>query len=218
MVNKAIIAGSTGLIGSKLLHILLHEPFYDEVLILVRKKIDLDHKKLTQLVVNFDQLDTYAHAINGHALFSCLGSTNAKTPDKAVYRTIDHDYPVQLGQLALKNGVRQYHLVSSLGANADSAFFYPKTKGETEADLQHLGLPELYIYRPSFLKGNRQEKRPVEKTLVAIYKLIDPLLFGGLKKYRSIDAEVVAMAMYKQSTKNNAGTFVYESDKIKQLS
>lgn len=218
MANKAIIAGSTGLIGSKLLQILLRESFYDEVLILVRKKIDLDHKKLTQLVVNFDQLDSYADALTGHALFSCLGTTNAKTPDKTVYRHIDHDYPVHLAQLALKNGIGQYHLVSSIGADTGSSFFYTKTKGETEVDIRQLGLTGLYIYRPSMLTGNRQEKRSMEKALIAFYKIIDPLLFGSWKKYRSIAGETVAMAMYKQSTKNNTGTFIYESDQIKQLS
>jgi len=218
MANKAIIAGSTGLIGSKLLQILLRETFYDEVLILVRKKIDLDHKKLTQLVVNFDQLDSYADALTGHALFSCLGTTNAKTPDKTVYRHIDHDYPVHLAQLALKNDIRQYHLVSSIGADVGSSFFYTKTKGETEADIRQIGLPALYIYRPSMLTGDRQEKRSMEKALIAFYKIIDPLLFGNWKKYRSIAGETVAVAMYKQSTKNNTGTFIYESDQIKQLS
>jgi len=218
MANKAIIAGSTGLIGSKLLQILLRETFYDEVLILVRKKIDVQHKKLTQLVVNFDQLDSYADALTGDALFSCLGTTNKKTPDKTVYRHIDHDYPVYLAQLALKNGIGQYHLVSSIGADTGSSFFYPKTKGETEADIQQLGLPALHIYRPSMLTGNRQEKRSMEKALIAFYKIIDPLLFGSWKKYRSIQGETVAMAMYKQSTKNNTGTFIYESDQIKQLS
>ncbi len=218
MAKKAIIAGSTGLIGSKLLHILLREPFYDEVIILVRKKIDLDQKKLTQLVVDFDQLDTYANAITGHALFSCLGTTNKKTPDKAVYRHIDHDYPLYLAQLALKNGVGQYHLVSSIGADVNSSFFYTKTKGETEADIQKLGLPALHIYRPSMLTGNRQEKRAMEKILIAFYKIINPLLFGSWKKYRSIGGETVAMAMYNNSIKNTTGEFIYASDKIKQLS
>jgi uncharacterized protein YbjT (DUF2867 family) len=218
MANKAIIAGSTGLIGSKLLQILLREPFYDEVLILVRKKINITHKKITQLVVNFEQLDSYADAINGHALFCCLGTTNKKTPDKAVYRHIDHDYPLHLAQLALKNRIEQYHLVSAIGANSGSSFFYPRIKGETEADIQQLGLPALHIYRPSMLVGDRQEKRPMEKTLIAIYKVIDPLLCGSWKKYRSITDEAVAIAMYTQSTKNNAGTFIYESDQIKQLS
>jgi uncharacterized protein YbjT (DUF2867 family) len=218
MANKAIIAGSSGLIGSKLLNILLQEVFYDEVLILVRKKLPVQHHKLTQLVVDFDQLHSYADLFTGHAVFSCLGSTNSKTPDKAVYRKIDHDYPLQLAQLAHKNGVKQYHLVSSMGANAASSTFYIKTKGEIEADLQQVGFRALYIYRPSLLIGNRQEKRVAEKLLTALAKIIDPLLFGGLKKYRSIPATTVAAAMYKQSIKNDTGLFIYESDKIKQLS
>jgi uncharacterized protein YbjT (DUF2867 family) len=218
MANKAIIAGSSGLIGSKLLDILLQEDFYDEVLILVRKKLPVKHHKLTQLVVDFDQLDTYADQLTGHAIFSCLGSTNSKTPDKAVYRKIDHDYPLQLAQLAHKNGVKQYHLVSSIGANATSSTFYIKTKGEIEADLQQVGFPALYIYQPSFLTGDRQEKRIAEKLIAPLAKIIDPLLFGGLKKYRSIPAATVAAAMYKQSIKNDTGLFIYESDKIKQLS
>lgn len=218
MANKAIIAGSTGLIGSKLLHILLREPFYDEVLILVRKKIDLQHKKLRQQVVDFDQLDSYAYVLNGHAVFCCLGSTKAKTPDLNIYRKIDHDYPVQLAQLAQKNGVKQYHLVSVIGADAKAPSFYIRMKGETEADVINVGVPATHIYQPSLLTGERQEKRLMEKIAGGLAKVIDPLLIGSLKKYRSIPAETVAMAMYKQSTKNEVGVFVYPSDIIKQLS
>jgi uncharacterized protein YbjT (DUF2867 family) len=218
MANKAIIAGSTGLIGSKLLQILLRETFYDEVLVLVRKKIDIQHKKLTQLVVDFDQLDTYADGITGRAIFCCLGSTKAKTPDLKVYRKIDHDYPLQLAQLAHKNGVKQYHLVSAIGANASSGNFYTKTKGETEDDITKVGINTTYIYRPSLLTGDRQEKRLMEKIAGGLAKVIDPLLIGSLKKYRSIPAETVAIAMYKQSTKNEVGVFVYPSNIIKQLS
>ena len=218
MANKAIIAGSTGLIGSKLLQILLRETFYDEVLILVRKKIDIQHKKLTQLVVDFDQLDTYAEAITGHAIFCCMGSTKAKTPDMKVYRKIDHDYPLQLAQLAQKNGVKEYHLVSAIGANASSGNFYTKMKGETEDDIIKVGINTTYIYRPSLLTGDRQEKRLMEKIAGGLAKVIDPLLIGSLEKYRSIPAETVAMAMYKQSTKNEVGVFVYPSNVIKQLS
>jgi len=57
IANKAIIAGSSGLIGSKLLSILLHESYYDEVLILVRTALPVSHKKLVQLVIDFDKPD-----------------------------------------------------------------------------------------------------------------------------------------------------------------
>ncbi len=103
---RAIIAGASGLIGGFLLDILLQQPEYDEVLILVRKELPLQHEKLRQLVIDFDKLDDYTGRLTGHALFCCLGSTRKKTPDISIYRKIDHDYPLQLAQIAVKNGVR----------------------------------------------------------------------------------------------------------------
>ncbi|MFB0499141.1 uncharacterized protein YbjT (DUF2867 family) [Mucilaginibacter sp. OAE612] len=218
MAKKAVIAGSSGLIGSHLLQILLEQAYYDEVLILVRKKLPLQHHKLKQLVIDFEQPETYKNELNGHALFCCLGSTKKKTPDLAVYRKIDHDYPLLLAQLAKQNGLEQYHLVSSIGADINGVNFYTKTKGETEADITATGIPAIHIYRPSFLAGDRQESRPMEKFLNGLMKVINPLLFGNWKKYQSIDASTVAMAMYLQSTKQTTGVFIYESDKIKQIS
>jgi len=216
--NKAIVAGASGLIGSSLLNILLDQPGYDEVLILVRKELALRHSKLTQAIVNFDKVNDYSDLITGAAIFCCLGSTRKKTPDLNLYRRIDHDYPIELAKIAALNGVRQYHLVSALGADASSSNFYTKMKGETEDDIRNIGLKSLHIYRPSLLTGDRREHRFAEKVFVAAMKLINPLLIGGLKKYRSIPATTVAMAMYKQSLKNEEGVFIYPSDQIKQLS
>ncbi len=132
MAKKAIIVGASGLIGSKLLNILLTKSGYDEVLSISRKKLKIAGVKLTQKVIDFDDLIDYQELITGHAIFCCLGSTKKKTPDLAEYRKIDHDYPVILAEIALKNGVEQYHLVSSIGADAAASNFYTKMKGETE--------------------------------------------------------------------------------------
>jgi uncharacterized protein YbjT (DUF2867 family) len=217
MSKKVIIAGASGLIGSKLLDILLQKPDYDEILILVRKELPIEHQKLVQLVIDFDKLDEHTASINGHAIFCCLGSTRKKTPDLAVYRKIDHDYPVKLAQLGKQNGVEQYHLVSALGANSSSSNFYTKMKGETEDDIQKVGLKCLHIYEPSLLTGDRAEYRPTERIATILMKVIDPLLVGGLKKYRSIPAQTVALAMFNESVKNGEGVFIHPSDKIKLL-
>lgn len=217
MPNKAIIAGASGLIGSKLLNILLQHPDYTEVLILVRKELPIQHKKLVQLVIDFEKLTEHASAINGHAIFCCLGSTKKKTPDIALYRKIDHDYPLELAKLAWQSRVEQYHLVSALGADSQSVNFYTKMKGETEDDIQKVGLNCLHIYEPSLLTGNRTESRPLEKVAAGIMKVIDHLLIGRLKKYRSIPAQTVAMAMFNESLKNGAGVFIHPSGKIKLL-
>lgn len=212
--KKAIIAGASGLIGSNLLQILLDEPFYDQILIVVRKPLNIQHPKLQQLVVNFDELDNYVAEFTGHALFLCLGTTAAQTPDKTLYRKIDHDYTVQLAQLAHQNNVKQCHLISAVGADAASSNFYLKLKGDTEEDVKQVGIPALHIYRPSMLRGRKQKVRFSESLINGIMTVVDPLLIGGLSKYRSIPAAQVARRMYIQSTDNQTGTIVYHYKQI----
>ena len=217
MSKKAIIVGASGLIGSELVKILLKQPEYSEVLVLVRKKIPLTEQKLHQQIVDFERLNDYLTVINGDVLFCCLGSTKGKTPDKSEYWKIDHDYPVQLAQIAKQNGIKQYHLVSSIGADENSSSFYLKMKGSTENDIKKTGVNSLHIYEPSLLVGNRQDNRLLEKITATLMGLINPLLIGRWKKYRSIQAKQVAFAMYKQSLINQTGEFIYSSDKIQEI-
>jgi uncharacterized protein YbjT (DUF2867 family) len=217
MANKAVIAGASGLIGSELLQLLLQSQQYDEVLALVRSELPVNHKKLVQLVVNFDQLKQYQASITGHAIFCCLGSTRSKTPDLSVYRKIDHDYPLELAHIAAHNNIPHYHLVSAIGANSKSGNFYTKLKGQTEDDIQQVRISSLHIYQPSLLTGDRKEFRFAEKLATAVINVIDPLLLGSFQKYRSIPAGTVAQAMYHQSFNNEEGVFIHPSNHIKQL-
>ena len=215
--KKSIILGASGLIGKELLTILLENEEYLEVKIFVRKRLPVEHPKLNQVITDFNQLEKINSEINCEVLFCCLGSTKKKTPDLTEYRKIDHDYPLYFAKEGLKNGLMQYHIVSALGADPKSSNFYTKMKGELENDLKKLKIPALYIYQPSFLEGKRNKNRPLEKIILPIMKLVNLLLIGGLRKYQSISAKVVAKAMLNESIKNKSGIFVFESDKIKEL-
>jgi uncharacterized protein YbjT (DUF2867 family) len=217
-LKKAIIAGASGLIGAHLLQILLNEKGYDEVLILVRKELPIQHTKLKQLVIDYTRLNNYAGLIKGDTIFCCLGTTRKNTPNETEYRKIDHDYPLELAQIANFNNIEQYHLVSAASADTSSKIFYSRLKGETEGDIVKVGLPILHIYRPMLLTGKRKETRIGENIAKVIFKVVNPLLIGGLIKYRSIAGETVAKAMYKQSLKNEIGIFIYRSDMIEELS
>jgi len=214
---KAIVAGASGLIGGLLVDTLTQSPVYKEVVVLVRKELPIIGNKVKLLVVDFDRLEDYEKEINGHAIFCCLGSTRSKTPDLNAYRKIDHDYSLQLAQMAAKNGVEQFHLVSALGANTASGNFYTKMKGETEEDIKKTGVKCIHIYQPSVLTGDRKEKRVTERTLIRLMGFINLFLWGGLRKYRSIPAATVAVAMYKQSLTRREGVFIHLSDEIKEI-
>jgi uncharacterized protein YbjT (DUF2867 family) len=210
MGKKAIVAGATGLIGSQLLDILLATDTYDEVLILARKKLDITHPKLTQLVIDFDQIESQSTSITGDAVFSCLGTTRNKTPDRNTYYRIDHDYPLRLAKLAKANGVKQFHLVSAIGANPNSGTFYIRLKGETERDISALNFYSSFMYEPSMLTGREHETRFGEVFFEGLFKIINHLLIGKWKKYRSVSGAAVARAMYEQSLKDEPGKWVVQ--------
>lgn len=218
MEKKAVLLGASGLIGESLLEQLLSDIHYKEVLAVGRKKLERQHPKLKQLVVDFDKLNDYASEIQGDVIFCCLGTTKSKTPDQVQYKKIDYQYPLNAAAIAQINGIEQYHLVSALGANPSSSIFYTKTKGEVERDLKALPFKSIHIYQPSLLVGERKENRNMEGMMTVVMQVLNPLLFSGLRKYRSIKIEKVARAMLKKSLEDATGTFVYPSDKIEEIS
>ena len=216
-MKRAVIAGASGLIGSELLKLLLANDDIAEVVALVRGPLSFENKKLKQVHVEFDTLDRFKDDVKGDVVYCCLGTTKRKTPDEEEYRKIDYKYPLELARIAATNNSGQFHLISALGANAASNVFYTKLKGELEQEIKRVGLRSLHIYQPSLLTGNRTEKRPLEKIAIILMTLVNPILLGPFKKYRSIPASLVARAMLNQTFKNLTGIHTYPSDHIKEL-
>jgi uncharacterized protein YbjT (DUF2867 family) len=208
-MNKvALIAGSSGLTGGFLLEMLLAAPEYREVIAYVRKRSGLEHPKLREVVMDWDQLDAPVPADD---VFCCLGTTIKKAGSQEAFRKVDYDYPLHLAELQLQGGSQQFLLVSAIGADAQSSIFYSRVKGELEEALQKTGYKCLQIFRPSFIAGHRKESRPGERIGLAIFTFLSPLFIGPLKKYAPIPAEHIARAMYRAAQKNNAGNFIYDS-------
>lgn len=217
MSYKAIIIGASGLIGSELLkHVTEHREF-GEVVLITRRPLDIYNKKTKQVVIDFDNLNSISREISGDVIYSCLGSTRKKTPDAAEYRKIEYDYTLNIARIGLNNGVKQFHYISSLGADVSSPTSYLRLKGEVEKALIDLPYPALHIYQPSYLRGNRAEKRLEDMLMKPIMSVLDPLLLGKFSKYKSIAAASVAKAMIKQTLTNNKGVFIHPSNIIKEL-
>ncbi|MFC3561565.1 oxidoreductase [Pedobacter jamesrossensis] len=217
MRKKAILIGATGLIGQNLLQKLLASANYDEVLVIARKNLENNHPKLKQLIIDFDNLHKYETEILGDDVFCCMGTTAKKTPNKTLYKKIDYQYPLDVAKIAFKNGAKSYHLVSAMGADVNSSIFYNRTKGEIERDLQKISFDSLHIYRPGLLDGDRKESRFLEKLAINVMRVINPILIGGLKNYRSIKIEKVASAMLNQANENKKGLHIYPTQEIEKL-
>ena len=129
---KALVIGATGATGRELVQLLLKDEDFDKVTIFVRNAPTINHKKLKIQVIDFKKIEKNKDLIKGDILFSALGTTKKDAGEKDQQYEIDYTYQYEFAKIAADNGVGQLSLVSSVGANAKSSFFYPKIKGALE--------------------------------------------------------------------------------------
>lgn len=217
MGKRALIAGSTGLVGNELLHYLLEADEYDQVIAIVRSSLQIAHSKLTEKVVDFDQLEEVQEYFAVDDVFCCLGTTIKKAKSQDAMYKIDVEYPLTIARLAKEQGASHFLLISSMGANPNSSVWYSKIKGNLEQELSKIGYESTSFLRPSLLLGNRQEFRLGERWGGSIFKVVSPLLVGPLRKYRAIQAKNVALAMYRIAQLASPGGTIYPNDKLESI-
>ncbi len=187
--NKQVVFGGTGAIGRELLDILTNNG--EEVIAIVRKEGNLPEAVEQVIVEDQTQGHLFQSMLKDADVYVCIGTTQAKTPNRDQYYRIDHGIPAAIADAAQES--RSVHVVSALGANADSKMFYNRTKGEMERDVLE-SYPEAFIYQPSLLLGDREEKRTAEKIAKSFFSIFSFLI---PKKYRGIHHATVAMNMYE---------------------
>jgi uncharacterized protein YbjT (DUF2867 family) len=211
---KAVVAGSTGLVGSHLLRMLIKNADYDRIWMLTRRPQYTDNPKVVIILTDFENLADSLKEIEADHVFCCLGTTMKKAGSKEAFRKVDLEYPFKLAEIMLAKKAQKFLLISALGANRNSIIFYNRVKGEVEEAIGGLGYTSLYIFRPSLLLGEREEARTGEDIAKKIYKYLDKFFIGPLKKYKSIHAEKVAASMIEMAKTDKNETKILESDQI----
>ncbi len=218
MRNKtALLVGASGLVGSELLQLLLNSDGYEKVFTFVRKTTNINHPKLLETIIDFEKLSTYKDLFKVDDVFCCLGTTIKKAGSQNEFKKVDVDYPFEIAKLSKEMNVQQFSVISSMGADINSSFFYNRMKGTMEKQLTELELNSLNIFRPSLLLGNRNEFRFGEKVSGFLAKYLSFLFFGSFKKYKAIEAKTVALRMIKNAQLNTKGLTIFSSDKISNL-
>jgi uncharacterized protein YbjT (DUF2867 family) len=214
-MRRALIAGATGLVGSACLNRLLADPEYERVIAVVRRPLAA-HPKLEPRIIDFDKLrDLDAFPVDD--VFCALGTTIKKAGSQAEFRKVDFEYPKLLAEFGRRCGAGRIALVSSVGADASSSNFYLRVKGETEAAVISTGYESAHIFRPSFLIGERAERRLGEQVAGPAMNALGFLLIGSLRRYRAIPAERVGAAMVTAVKRGLRGIHIYEFDEINAL-
>ena len=215
--KTALVIGSSGLIGSHLVIQLLSNPNFEKVIVFNRRPCLILHPKIEEHIIDFNNLKAIEPYVKGDVMFCTMGTTIKKAGSKEAFRLVDVVYPEQFAEMALHNQVKQFLIISSLGADLHSNNFYLKTKGEIETYLQNSAFKSVSILRPSLLLGDRKEFRLGEKIASYVLPVLSLFLIGPFKKYRAIEAKTVAKAMLEIALQNKSGFNIYPSDELQTI-
>lgn len=212
--RTVLLAGATGLVGGQILEALLRDEAVSVVHALSRRPLRLCHPKLQVHIVDVASLPALPPA---DEVYLSLGTTIRVAGSQAAFRAVDLEANLAVARAALAAGVRRVGLVSAVGANARSAVFYNRVKGELEDGLKAMDLSALVIAQPSLLldyrDGLQQPPRLGERIAIPIAKLLAPLLPGV---YRPVRARAVAQALVR-TVPTAEGVIVLASDVLDRI-
>jgi len=216
-MKTALIFGSSGLIGSYLLDLIVNDNNYSKIKLFVRSEPVNTSPKIEIIKTDFNNLINHKDSIVGDVCFFCIGTTRKNTPDKNEYINIEYNLPIEVAKIAKSNSVNYFVYVSSIAANTNASGLYLKNKGRAEEELKKLNFLKLSIMRPSILLGTRKEKRVGEKIGIFAMKTLSPLFLGKMKKYKPVKAKNVAKTMLNV-IQNDYQKTIFESDEIIEIS
>eukprot|EP00698_Gefionella_okellyi_P021293 TRINITY_DN6867_c0_g1_i1.p1 TRINITY_DN6867_c0_g1~~TRINITY_DN6867_c0_g1_i1.p1 ORF type:complete len:311 (-),score=60.79 TRINITY_DN6867_c0_g1_i1:783-1715(-) len=208
-VSVAVLGG-TGATGKAFLRELLSSPQIGRVLSVARRQLSMsdfpglhssEWAKFKQITADFDaivgdseseQLITPDILKDYDFAVSTLGTTRAQAGSDSEFRRVDYGFTLAFARAAHSAGITNFMVVTSAGAQSDSMFLYPRTKGEIERALVALPFTRVDVVRPGLLITDRSETRFGERLAQIVFPYLE---FALPHRYRSITVQDVAKAM-----------------------
>lgn len=208
---KAIVIGSTGLVGRQIVQKLLDLDSTQEVLVFARRSLNLSHPKLIEEIVDFERIFEWEDRVRGDVLYSAFGTTLRAAHTKEKQFHIDHDYQLSVAKAAIQNGVKTFVLISTVNANPDSSFFYLRMKGQIEEQVKKLGFSSLSILRPGPLTGAREKRRLSEFFSTTVLDVLSRLVKLDIEP---VDSSLVADVAVEAGLASQEGVRVITPQEI----
>ncbi|MFK7840913.1 MAG: NAD(P)H-binding protein [Sphingorhabdus sp.] len=218
MAGKILIVGATGLIGGLLTRALVEQGADTKLHLLLRRPYRQDVGKAKVHVQLQENWPATIAKIKPNIVISCLGSTMKKAGSKEEFAAVDRDLVGAVVAATKTAGAKQCIAVSSTMADSGASSFYLKTKGEAEDQMRAQKFDRLDIIRPGLLRGERaNDHRLGESLAITFSPILDLLLQGKFRRYRSILASDVAAAILTLMDETASGEFVHENDAVWEM-
>lgn len=195
---RAIITGSTGMVGEGVLHVCLNSPEVESVLVINRRSCGVEHQKLKEIIhkdfINLAEIEE--QLIDYNACYFCSGvSSLGKKEDE--YRRITYDLTLNFANTFVKlnpNSVFTY--VSGVGTDSteNGKSMWARVKGKTENDLLILPFKDVYMFRPGYIEPIKGLKNSYK--IYKFFSPIYPLLEKLFPKYVGTLEEIGSSMVY----------------------
>lgn len=211
---KALVVGATGAVGAQVVKQLVEREDIREVHVFVRRPKTYLSPKVVVHVVDFDEPREWGHLLEGDLLISAMGTSRGQAGSKEKQWTVDYTYQYEAARMASQQGVKKYGLVSSVGANSSSPFFYLSMKGQLEDAICRLPFESVVVIRPATLI--REEPRFMERASYAVLGVINKT--GLLVSQKPVATDIVAKALVDASVEQQYGIAIIDNETIHERS
>ncbi|MEM6261323.1 MAG: hypothetical protein AAGI38_02365 [Bacteroidota bacterium] len=197
-MKKAVIIGSSGMVGKVVLNLCLEHPEISQVISWVRKPSGISHPNLLEVVtddlVNYPDAATYFADVT--AAYCCVGVYTGAVP-KDVFRKVTTDIPIAFAKaLYAHSPAARYCFLSGQGADrtGKSAMMFARDKGDAENAISDLAQGRFFTFRPGYIYPVEKREEPSFG-----YRLMRNLypVFRLLGKNVSITSEQLAQAIFQ---------------------
>lgn len=215
---RVILAGATGLVGASVVRHLAGRSDVGRLTTVSRRDVPVAGATHVQIVAPVEQWASQIAGGSHDVGVCCLGTTIRDAGSKAAFEAVDLQAVRDFAAACYEAGVRQFLLVTSVGADAGSKNFYLHTKGRAEGAVRGLGFVRVDIFRPGLLTGTRGGRlRAGERVAMLLSPLTDGLTPNVLSRYRSIPASTVAGAMAACVGAEQPGQFIHHNDEMRRI-